>query len=99
MNVFLEQILRIDNGVVAYNAKDDLVELAPEYFRDASIIDNCKGGYIYRRIGPGEDVGRRAPIDGSFVDYEGNGIEEKANGCSGNGGSAQNARALFDRHP
>ena len=98
MNFFLRQILRIDNDVVACNAKDNLVELAPGCFRAASMLDKCKGD-IYRKIGPSEDVGRRAPVDGPFVDDEGYGIEKKANGCSGDGSLAQNARALFDCHP
>ena len=54
---------------------------------------------IYRKICPGEDVGRRAPVDGLSVDDEGYGIEEKADGCNGDGSSAQNTRALFDCHP
>lgn len=95
MNVLLEQILRIKNGVVTCNAEDDLVELAPGCFRCST---SAKGN-IYRNIGPGEDVGRRAPVDGPFVDDEGYGIEEKADGCSGDGSSAQNARALLDCHP
>lgn len=46
MNVLLEQILRIENGVVACDAKDDLVELAPGCFRAASMLDKCKGGNL-----------------------------------------------------
>ena len=98
MNVLLEQILRIENGVVACNAKDDLVELAPGCFRASSMSTSTKGD-IYRKICPGEDVGWRAPVDGPFVDDEGYGIEEKANGCSRDGSSAQDERALFDCHP
>lgn len=97
MNVLFEKILRIENGVVACNAKDDLVELARGCLRAASILDKCKGD-IYRNIGPSKGVGRRAPVNSPFVDDEGYGVEEKANGCSGDGSSAQNARTLFDRH-
>ena len=60
--------------MVACNAKDDLVELARRCFRAASMLDKCKGD-IYRKIGPGEDVGRRAPVNGTFVDDEGYGVE------------------------
>lgn len=97
MDVLLEQILRVENGVVACDAEDDLVELAAGCSRDILMPEKSNGN-IYRKIGPGEDVGRRAPVDGSFVDNEGYGVEQEANGCSGDGSHAQNARALFDCH-
>ena len=74
MDVFLEQILRIENGVIACDAEDDLVELAAGCLRAVLMPDKCKG-HIYRKIGPGEDVGRRLPVNGPFVDNEGYGIE------------------------
>ena len=43
MNVLLEQILRIENGVVACNAEDDLVELALGCFRSALRLYKRKG--------------------------------------------------------
>ena len=46
MNVLLEQILRVENSVVACNAKDDLVELAPGCFRAALGLYKYKGGYL-----------------------------------------------------
>ena len=91
MDVLLEQILRIENGVVACNAKNDLVELALGCFRGVSGLlrgsTGTKGG-SYRKICPGEDVGWRAPVDGPFIDDEGYGVEEKANGCSRDGSPA-----------
>ena len=59
--------------------------------------EKCNGS-IYRKVSPREDVGRRAPVDGPFVDNEGYGVEEEADDCSGDGGLAQNARASFDCH-
>ena len=97
MDVLLEQISRIEDGVVACDAEDDLVELAPGNLRTA-LMPEKRNGDVYRKIGPGEDVGRRVPVDGFFVDDEGYGVEKEADDCSGDGGLAQNARALFDCH-
>ena len=97
MEVLLEQILRIEDGVVTCDAEDDLVKLAVGNLRAALMPGECNGN-MYGKIGPGEDVGRRVPVDGSFVDDEGYGVEKEADDCSGDGGLAQNARALFDCH-
>ena len=97
MGFLFEQILRIKNGVVACDAENDLVKLATGNLRAALMPEKCNGD-MYRKIGPGEDVGRRVPVDGSFVDDEGYGVEKEADDCSGDGGLAQNARALFDCH-
>ena len=97
MDVLFEQILRIKNGVVACDAEDELVELAVGYLKAALMPEKCNGN-IYRKIGPREDVGWRAPVDSPFVDDEGYSVKEKAYDCSGYGSPAQNARALFDCH-
>ena len=97
MNVLLEQMLRIENGVVACDAEDDLVELAAAYSRAALMPEKCNGN-MYRKIGPREDVGWRAPVDSLFVDDKGYGVKKEANDCSGDGSPTQNARALFGRH-
>ena len=97
MNVLFEQILRIDDGVVASDTEDDLVGLAAGNLRAALMLEK-RNGDTYRKIGPREDVSRRAPVDRPFVDNEGDGVEEEADDCSGDGGLAQNASALFDCH-
>ncbi len=97
MDILLEQILRFENGVIACDAEDDLVRLAAGCLRAVLMPVKCKED-IYRNISPGEDVGRRAPVNGPFVDNEGYGVEDEANSCSGDGSAAQNARALFDCH-
>ena len=97
MNVLFEQILRIEDGVVACDTEDDLVGLVAGNLRAALMLEK-RNGITCRKIGPCEDVSRRAPVDGPFVDNKGYGVEEEADDCSGDGGLAQNARALFNCH-
>lgn len=67
MNFLFFQILRIENGVVARDAEDDLAELVAGCLIAAS-MPGKRNGDIYREIGPRKDIGRRVPVDGSFVD-------------------------------
>ena len=47
MNVLFEQILRIEDGVVACDAEDDLVGLAAGNLRAALMLDKCNRN-VYR---------------------------------------------------